>query len=648
MTIFLDAIQNKLNSIDSDKDKVGSEIPFFVKMLSLTDYYDPSSNTFSIETENTLHPPPPVQPQNSFNEMNPESSQDFIKNEFPSNSHGAHIPRSAIPTLKSDNKLLLIMFGFMLVIIITTVFMSYQGSRKKHKYRGKYVKRNNNSSFNWIYSLFGIDTIEENVEVVDDQAKIIRQLNPFKSKKDAKESDLSTDTILTSILQFFSLQHFNWNNLFNKEISPMELLPIPSQSKKKVNSSLNTSIGRKQKSNDSVKPEERNLSNNHTISSTSESNDSYDSDDSDGEYFDENVEKVLSEKLLARSEKPKEKKVRFISISGDSDSNSFKNKIAPNASEQDIKKVLKKVVFEKDNLNKVKEKPKDSSSSKLGVVPNSILKSSNTPVKDSHVKISLNLNDFPALGSDFKKASDFKKPSNNDLQDASGLIEEEDFLKIMNDTTRMLLEKNSPRKFETNNADESLSSQNTSAFTFRDLVQPPGSVFPEIEQRAVAAPVPVNEYNSVPDLFFLERENAGNWFGFNQVPSQTLSPMSYLEQPAYQTDFNMSRENDISAINHQKNLNQKFPSANKSFFDTIFDKNFTTTDNDLLEKDTATLLKGPEELSFDSINIFNDNSTHSEISVVFTTYCSLLHLSDTATLKVILTYTLVFETTLLL
>jgi hypothetical protein len=219
----------------------------------------------------------------------------------------------------------------------------------------------------------------------------------------------------------------------------------------------------------------------------------------------------------------------------------------------------------------------------------------------------------------------------------------------MNDTTRMLLEKNSPRKFETKNADEPLSSQNTSAFTFRDLVLPPGSVFPEIEQRAAAAPVPVNEYNSVPDLFFLERENAGNWFGFNQTPSQTLSPMSYLEQPAYQTNFNMTRENDIGAINHQKNLNQKFPSANKSFFDTIFDKNFTTTDNNLLEKDTATLLKGPEELSFDSINIFNDNSTHSEISVVFTTYCSLLHLSDAATLKVIpLHIHIVFEITLLL
>ena len=638
MTIFLDAIQNKLNSNDSDKDKVGSEIPFFVKLLSLTEYYDASSNTFNIEIENTLHPPPPVQPQNSFNELNPETSQDFIKNEFPSNSHGAHIPRSAIPTLKSDNKLLLIMFGFMLVIIITTVFMSYQGSRKKHKYRGKYVKRNNNSSFNWIYSLFGIDTIEESVEVVDDQAKIIRQLNPFKSKKDSRESDLSTDTILTSVLQFFRLDNFNWYNLFNKEISPKELLTVPIQSKKKVNSSLNTSIGRKQKSNDSVKQEERNLSNNNT----SESNDSYDSDDdSEGEYFDENVEKVLSEKLLARSEKPKEKKVRFISISGDSDanSNSFKNKITPNVLDQDIKKVPKKIVVEKESLNKAKEKPKDSSSSsKLGVsaVPNSILKSSNTPVKDNHVKISLNLNDFPALGSDIKKASDFKKISNNDLQDTSGLIEEEDFYKIMNDTTRMLLEKNSPRKYETKNADESFSSQNTSAFTVRDLVQqPPGSVFPEIEQRVAAAPVPVNEYNSGPDLFFLERENAGNWFGFNQAPSQTLSPMSYSQQPAYQTEFTISRENDdIGAINHQKNLNQKFPSANKSFFDTIFDKNFTTTDNDLLEKDTATLLKGPEELSFDSINIFNDNSTHSEISVVFTTYCSLLHLSDAATLKV--------------
>ena len=145
------------------------------------------------------------------------------------------MPRSAMPTLKSDNTVLILITVFISLLIMSVTFVSYrhQSTKKKGKYRVKYSRRTASSTnFQWIYSFFGIDSADDNNNSdFSDNDTLRRSNNKHASKKD-REKDVTLDW-LRDVALFVKQQWRSLSNEINDAVVADSLLNTEKKEKER-------------------------------------------------------------------------------------------------------------------------------------------------------------------------------------------------------------------------------------------------------------------------------------------------------------------------------------------------------------------------------------------------------------------------------
>lgn len=633
---FLNAIGRSKAPIDSpeapDVSKTLQGQDLFVRMLSIEGNYDSSTADSAFISHVGI---------GSF-DPNVAAGDDL------------HMHRAAIPNLKSDNTFLLATLSFLSLLIISVSFISSQSSRKKNKYRNRYGngKRGSAGSFGWMYSFFGIETVDDSD---NEEQRATKNSLASKSRKD-KESDLEYIWSWVSIVKFCQAQ---WTSMY----TVTESVDAPSRDTLKKKSEKEKNSGTKEKKAKATKYMPKTNTNadkiiaiSSTVStseSSSESESSSDEDNSNAESLKENVSydttSIVSNDFKLVNEKRHSKMV-----SGTDESRKFRRKVAfsdvvvqgrvaPAPSNAvhpvGIVKLRNGSLDEKhspvSNGNFVDKSAARPSVGKGTTVSHSRFSDPKiasapphpTPSYSGYEPVPKTFG-RPAINNVVRPTVVTSEPNHQWKPDASN--EQDDFEEILNDTTRLLL----------SHSLDDVPKASVSSFLFSPPSQ--NAIFQSREDYPIsdlnknAAPfmasaAMTNDYSGGSDSFFSEREGYTNWFGFGNLLGGLSSPAATEPQIQQGLGFN-SQLNQIPEASQFSS--EKFNSALGNGLSSPAIIGPPPGMGLVPASTTSPLLSGwgGAASGLGLNNIFIER----EINISITTNCTLLHPTNTAVIKFIM------------